>query len=503
MSDLTGRRLGAYELRQVIRRGGTSAVYQGFQPSLGRLVAIKVLAFPGDPAFAARFGQEARSIAALQHPNIIQVYDYGEQDGQAYLVMQYVEDGVTLADVVAEPPSPRRSAELLGHVLEGLGYAHQRGIVHRDVKPSNVLMASPSWPMLADFGIAKLLAQRDSQLTSADTVIGTPSYMTPEQAFDQPVDARTDLYSAGVVLYELLCGRVPFKAESAMATLMQHAYDPPPPPRELSPALPEELEAVVLKALAKDPAGRFQSAGEMGEALAELRSSLPAEALPVLAPKPPVPVPVPAAASAPVAPLRAQVIRAGPPGPPAAAGVGPGVAGPGWRLRWQARLGLALAGVLLAAVAVWGFSRQVGRAPGVSAGGGSAPSVVVGSGPPGELGASTSTPSSGQPVSLGAGSTNTSRPATPASTAAAPTRTAAPATTSPPPTTKSPGTTAPPTTTQQRTTTTQDTTTLTVTTPTVTLTAPAAAAAAGAGMIWPWPVGGLLLAGASCLRRRR
>ena len=275
VNDLTGRRLGQYQLRAVIRRGGMSTVYLGYQPSLDRLVAIKVLAFPGDPEFAARFEREARSIAALQHPNILAVYDYGEQDDQAYLVVQYVEDGRTLVDLLREPLPPARALELMERVLAALGYAHERGVVHRDVKPSNILLPSPSWPMLADFGIAKLLQQADREpITRQGLIVGTAAYMAPEQGFGLAVDARADLYSAGVVLYELLTGRVPFKADTPMATLVAQAYHPPPPLRQANPELPWELEAVVLRALAKDPAERYQSADELAEALRPIHAAL-------------------------------------------------------------------------------------------------------------------------------------------------------------------------------------------------------------------------------------
>jgi len=275
VNDLAGRRLGQYQLREVIRRGGMSTVYLGYQPSLDRMVAVKVLAFPGDPEFAARFEREARAIAALQHPNILAVYDYGEQEDQAYLVVQYVEDGRTLVDLLRTPQQPDRCLELLERVLAGLGYAHERGIVHRDVKPSNILLASPTWPMLADFGIAKLLMESDREpITRQGFIVGTAAYMAPEQGFGFRVDARTDLYSAGVVLYEMLTGRVPFKADTPMAALVAQAYEPPPPLREINPALPGELEAVVLRALAKDPAERYQSAEEMAEALRMVRTEL-------------------------------------------------------------------------------------------------------------------------------------------------------------------------------------------------------------------------------------
>jgi serine/threonine-protein kinase len=250
VSDLVGRRLGRYELREVVGRGGMATVYKAYQPSLDRLVAVKVLAYPGDPEFAARFQREARSIAALEHPNIVRVHDYGEQDGQAYLVVQYVEDGRTLVDLLGAPTPPLEALELVGHVLAGLGYAHARGVIHRDVKPSNILLASPTWPMLADFGIAKLLADEAAKLTLTGLVVGTAAYMAPEQALRLPVDARTDLYAVGVVLYELLTGRVPFEADTPVAMLMRQAYEPPPPPHAVPVAAVASASAVAAPARA-------------------------------------------------------------------------------------------------------------------------------------------------------------------------------------------------------------------------------------------------------------
>ncbi|HEV8653594.1 MAG TPA: protein kinase [Actinomycetes bacterium] len=275
MGDLVGRRLGQYELRGVIQRGGMSTVYKAWQPSLDRWVAVKVLAHPGAPEFLARFKREARSIAQLQHPNIVPIYDYGEQDGQPYLVVQYVEDGRTLSDLLIAPIEPVRAIGLATHLLSGLGFAHERGLVHRDVKPGNVLMPSPTWPMLADFGIAKLLLETDGgQLTQQGLVVGTAAYMAPEQAHGLPVDARTDLYAVGVVLYEMLTGRVPFDADSPAAALMRQAYEPPLPPRKLNPDMPVELERIVLRALAKPPGDRYGSAAEMVAALQEALDGL-------------------------------------------------------------------------------------------------------------------------------------------------------------------------------------------------------------------------------------
>jgi len=276
MDDLVGQRLGSYELREAVRRGGMSTVYKAWQPSLDRWVAVKVLARPGDPQFARRFQLEARSIARLQHPNIIPIYDYGEQDGQLYLVVAYVESGRTLADLVGEPMEPVRAVELTMHFLAGLGYAHERGIIHRDVKPSNILLPSPVWPMLADFGIAKLLSSEQTRLTQQGLVVGTAAYMAPEQAFGLEVDARTDLYASGIVFYEMVTGRVPFEADTPVAALMKQAYEEPPPPREVNPDLPAEAERILLRALAKQPDDRYGSAAEMTDELRAVLADLQA-----------------------------------------------------------------------------------------------------------------------------------------------------------------------------------------------------------------------------------
>jgi serine/threonine protein kinase len=165
MIDLSNTQLGQYQLTEVIRRGGMSTVYKAQQASLDRYVAVKVMTHDRDPQFAARFKREARAIAQLQHHNILPVYDYGEQDGLLFLVLQYIENGVTLGDMLGTPMEPVAALRLMGRVLDALDYAHQRGIVHRDIKPANVLMPSPTWPMLADFGIAKLMNDNQQRLT--------------------------------------------------------------------------------------------------------------------------------------------------------------------------------------------------------------------------------------------------------------------------------------------------------------------------------------------------
>ncbi len=275
MTDLTGQRLGQYELREVIRRGGMATVYKAHQPSLDRWVAVKVLERSGDPQFVARFRREARAVAQLLHPNIVPVFDYGEEDDRPYLVIQYVEGGQTLGDLMGEALEPALSIQLLLHLLEALGYAHERGIVHRDLKPGNVLMPTPIWPMLSDFGIVKLLLENNqTQLTQQGLIVGTAAYMAPEQAFGLPVDARTDLYAAGVVLYELTCGQVPFDADTPVSVLMKQAYEPPPPPRSCNPDLPAELEGILLRALAKPPEDRYPTAADMAADLQQVLADL-------------------------------------------------------------------------------------------------------------------------------------------------------------------------------------------------------------------------------------
>ena len=266
MKDLTNTPLGQYQLVEAVGRGGMATVYKAYQPALNRFVAVKVLHAHHDPQFAARFRREAQTIAQLQHPNILPIYDYGEEGDLLYFVVQYIEGGATLADLLGQPSEPGVALQMIRQVLGALEYAHRFGIVHRDIKPGNILLPTPDWPMLADFGIAKLLHENE-QLTMTGFIIGTAAYMSPEQASGQPLDGRTDLYALGIVLYELLTGRLPFQADTPMAMLAKHVYDPPPPPRSLNPALSPALEAVVLRAIAKEATDRYQTAAEMAAAL--------------------------------------------------------------------------------------------------------------------------------------------------------------------------------------------------------------------------------------------
>ena len=275
--DLIGARLGQYELIELIRRGGMGAVYKAYQPSLDRFVAVKVMYHSQDPQFAVRFKREARAIAQLQHPNILPVYDYNEQGGIFYLVLQYVEGGTTLTDMLSGPAGPMDTGvaiNLIRRLLSGLEYAHRRGIIHRDIKPGNVLMPEPDWPMLADFGLAKLVNDTSVQLTMPGLAMGTAAYMAPEQALAQTVDARTDLYAIGVMLYEMLTGRIPFDADQPLALLTKHLYELPPPPSRINPNIAPPVEQIILRTLAKSPDERFQTASEMARALEEVSIQL-------------------------------------------------------------------------------------------------------------------------------------------------------------------------------------------------------------------------------------
>ena len=264
--------LGEYIVQRLIGRGGMAEVWEGVDPELDRPVAIKVILpqFVHDSTFAERFRREARLTASLRHPHIVRLYDFDLLEDQAIMVMEYLPGGTLRSrlDELArrgENLSPREIADLLDDLAAALDYAHAKGAVHRDLKPSNILFTADDEPVICDFGIAKIV-DADADLTAPGGIIGTPAYIAPEQAGGGPVDARADLYSLGVMLYEMAVGRVPFTGDSPTAVLMHHLRSDPPSPRAVNPNLPETVAEVLLKALAKEPADRFQSAGELAQA---------------------------------------------------------------------------------------------------------------------------------------------------------------------------------------------------------------------------------------------
>jgi predicted Ser/Thr protein kinase len=277
MEDLTGREFGPYRIVAPLGEGGMAAVYKAYQANMDRYVALKVLPrhFASDPQFVARFEQEAKVLAKLRHPHILPVHDYGESDGYTYLVMPFIESGALINLLRGEPLPLSKIEKFIHQVGDALDYAHSQGIIHRDVKPSNVLVDERENCMLVDFGIAKIV-EGTANLTQTGGILGTPAYMSPEQGRGEAVDHRIDIYALGVILYEMATGRVPFKAETPIAVLVKHMTDPLSPPRKVNPDLPPAVEQVILKAMAKNPADRFATAGELVAALSAAVSNSPA-----------------------------------------------------------------------------------------------------------------------------------------------------------------------------------------------------------------------------------
>ncbi|GIW05793.1 MAG: hypothetical protein KatS3mg060_0598 [Dehalococcoidia bacterium] len=333
MDPLIGQTLGQYQIVELLGKGGMATVYRALQPALGRSVAVKVLppVLAADETFVARFRREAMVVAGLAHPNILPVYDFGAFNGYLAIVMMYVLGG-TLRMRLGEPMPVSTAVRIVGQVADALSYAHERGIIHRDVKPTNILMARPDWALLADFGIAQLADHRTLTLTGGK--VGTPQYMSPEQAAGDPVDARSDIYSLGIVLYEMLSGRVPFTAPTTLATLQQQINAPLPPITTYRRDLPPGLIEVLSRALAKSPAARFSTAAEFHGALEAALEPAPLEPTIVAPPdrRSPLTPPYHIASAAPIAP----------PGPPPE---------PPRKSRWlPIALGGAVGGVLLLVV---------------------------------------------------------------------------------------------------------------------------------------------------------
>ena len=268
MDGLIGKTIGRYRIVEHLGRGGMAEVYKAYQASLDRYVAIKLMhTFLADEKeFLTRFEREAKVVATLRHPNIVQMLDFDVDNGVYYMVMEFISGETLKARMQAleskgEWVSPDDAARIILAVGSALKYAHERGMVHRDVKPANVMITTEGQVILTDFGIAKIVSA--SNLTASGAMVGTPSYMAPEQGMGQPGDERSDIYSLGVMLYQLEIGRLPYDADTPLAVVLKHINEPLPLPKVLKPDLSDELNRIILKALAKNPADRYQKVGEL------------------------------------------------------------------------------------------------------------------------------------------------------------------------------------------------------------------------------------------------
>ncbi len=282
-TDLTGATLGSYRVLSILGRGGMAVVYKGYQPSLDRYVAIKVMSrsLGGEESFIERFQREAASVAQLRHQNIVQMVDFGVQDDISYMVMEYIQ-GESLKDWLRQLREVNHrlpladAVKVVRDIAAALDYAHAHGIVHRDVKPANIMLRQEErlaqltgnaeyTAVLTDFGVARML--EGAQLTGTGATIGTPDYMSPEQAHGRPAQAASDIYALGIVLFEMLTGELPFTADTPVALLLQHMQATPPPLTVKAPHIPPDLELVLMQALAKDPENRYATAGQFAAAL--------------------------------------------------------------------------------------------------------------------------------------------------------------------------------------------------------------------------------------------
>lgn len=336
---------GRYELQRRVGRGGMAEVFLALDRLLDRPVAIKILfpEFATDPSFVERFKREAKSAASLTHPNIVGVYDWGKEHGTYYIVMEYV-DGQTLSDILRAEGrlAPKRAAQIAADVAAALGSAHAAGVVHRDVKPGNVLITKTGDVKVADFGIARATTSTsEDNLTQTGSVMGTATYFSPEQAQGKAVDQRSDLYALGVVLYELVSGKPPFTADSPVAIAYKHVQEPLPPLRAKVPSLPAGYEAVTVKALDKNPDNRYPDAAAMRADLLRFVAGRPVVAEADLA----------------------RAARSGT-GTVPATGVTPGAGGPPEYVEQKNRTGLFIGAIvvllLVLAGLVFAFGRQLG-----------------------------------------------------------------------------------------------------------------------------------------------
>lgn len=270
-TDWVGKKLGQYELVALIGEGGLASVYKAYQPSLKRWVAVKVL-YDNYGESLARFWQEATTIARLRHRNILVIYEYGEAQGHPYLVMELVEQGTLKDYLTGTPMDWTQMVKLAIPVAEALHYAHGQGLIHRDVKPSNILMPQEDWPLLADFGLVKMVGAEQA-LTASGVVMGTPAYMSPEQVHAEKVDHRADIYALGVLMFEMITGRLPFEYENPHRLMLAHLSEPVPSPRQFNLACLPLLEEIILKMLQKLPDERYTDMGAVVNALAYVQGS--------------------------------------------------------------------------------------------------------------------------------------------------------------------------------------------------------------------------------------
>jgi len=276
MQNLTGHSIGRYHIREEIGHGGMAVVYLAYDTILERNVAFKIIRsdYFGSAVFdkiRKRFEREAKALAKLSHPNIIKVFDFGEFEGSPYLVMEYIAGG-SLKELLGKPLPWETALRILIPIAEGLEYAHEHEIIHRDVKPANILISQSGDPLITDFGIAKILEMsEDVALTGTGVGIGTPEYMAPEQGLGKSsIDQRVDIYSLGIILYEMVTGKKPYTAETPMAVVFKHISDPLPSPREIVPGIPETVKAIIFKATAKKPENRYQTISEFRQAVERL-----------------------------------------------------------------------------------------------------------------------------------------------------------------------------------------------------------------------------------------
>jgi serine/threonine protein kinase len=288
-SNLEGITLGKYRILEPLGRGGMAQVYKAYHPQLDRYMAIKILRsdLVENDEFLTRFRQEAHAVSGLRHANIVQVFDFDVQDDSYYMVMELLE-GDTLRALLNDYRVRNQRMPLdqvvriIKDVLSGLSYAHAEGITHRDIKPANIMLNKKGQAVLTDFGVAQIIGSTQHTVTGA--LMGTLNYMAPEQGLKGESDNRSDIYSLGIVFYEMLTGYTPFDADTPLAILMKHLNDPLPVPTQIDPALPSALEMIVLKALAKDPDDRYQTADEMAEALLHATDNLSTDKRPTVLP---------------------------------------------------------------------------------------------------------------------------------------------------------------------------------------------------------------------------